>query len=33
MEAKVLRMLVPMALEGLKVTLRAFPVTLIITHP
>ena len=29
MEAKVLRMLVPMALEGLKVTLGVFAVTLI----
>lgn len=33
MEAKVLRMLVPMALEGLKVTLGVFAVTLIMSLP
>ena len=33
MEAKVLRMLVPMALEGLKVTMGVFAVTLIMSLP
>jgi polar amino acid transport system permease protein len=33
MEAKVLRMLVPMALEGLKVTLGVFAVTLLLSLP
>ena len=33
MEAKVLRMLVPMTLEGLKVTLGVFAITLIMSLP
>ena len=33
MEAKVLRMLVPMTLEGLKVTLGVFAVTLLLSLP